>query len=368
MKGLAELQAVLGSSVEATPDAIVKEKEPKKKDEPKVQTKEDKFKILADLNKTLNKQFDVDVSLTRLGQKSVTNIPVISTHLPSLDDDVLQCGGIPRGRIIEIYGPESSGKTTIALHIVACEQQDTDNLCAFIDAEHALDLNYAKKLGVNIDELLISQPDSGEQALETADALIDSGTVSVIVIDSVAALVPQAELDGEMGDSNMGLQARLMSQGMRKLRGKAHLKGVVLIFINQIREKIGVMFGTPETTTGGRALKFFTTVRLDVRRKEVIGDKERPIGHVIKVKAVKNKVGSPMRETFVDLIYGVGLDREKDLLDNCVKTGVIEKAGTWLKFNGENLGQGLTSVCESVKLNPELRNEILKAYQTKLKG
>jgi recombination protein RecA len=368
MKGLAELQAVLGSSVEATPAAVVKDKEPKKKDEPKVQTKEDKFKILADLNKTLNKQFDVDVSLTRLGQKAVTNIPVISTHLPSLDDDALQCGGIPRGRIIEIYGPESAGKTTLTLHIIACEQQDTDNLVAFIDAEHALDINYAKKLGVNTDELLISQPDSGEQALETADQLIDSGAVSLIVIDSVAALVPQAELDGEMGDSNMGLQARLMSQGMRKLRGKAHMKGVTLIFINQIREKIGVMFGTPETTTGGRALKFFTTVRIDVRRKDVIGDKERPTGHVLKIKIVKNKVGSPGRESFVDLIYGVGIDREKDLLDNCVKTGIIEKAGTWLKFNGENLGQGLTSVCESVKLNPELRNEILKAYQTKLKG
>jgi recombination protein RecA len=367
MKGLAELQAVLGSSGDAAPAAIVKEKESKKKED-KVLTKADKFEILAALNKTLNQQFNVDVSLTRLGQKAVTNIPVISTHLPSLDDDALQCGGIPRGRIIEIYGPESAGKTTLTLHIIACEQQDTDNLVAFIDAEHALDINYAKKLGVNVDELLISQPDSGEQALETADALIDSGTVSTIVIDSVAALVPQAELDGEMGDSNMGLQARLMSQGMRKLRGKAHMKGVTLIFINQIREKIGVMFGTPETTTGGRALKFFTTVRIDVRRKEVIGDKERPTGHVLKIKIVKNKVGSPGRETFVDLLYGVGIDTMKDLLDNCVKVGVIEKAGTWLKFNGKNLGQGLTSVCESVKLDPELKKEILTAYKAKLKG
>ena len=360
MSKLASLAAALGT--EEVPVAASKDKKKESKDEPKILTKKDKFEVLADLNKSLNKQFDVELSISRLGHKVGVAVPSISTHLPSLDDDVMGCGGIPRGRIIEIYGPESSGKTTIALHIIACEQKDTDNLCAFIDAEHSLDVTYAKKLGVNVDELLISQPDSGEQALETADQLIDSGTVSVIVVDSVAALVPQAELDGEMGDSNMGLQARLMSQAMRKLRGKAHQKGVTLIFINQIREKIGVMFGTPETTTGGRALKFFTTIRLDVRRKEVIGEKERPIGHVLKVKAVKNKVGSPMRECFIDILYGIGPDTGKDLVEQAVAYGAVEKSGTWFSFQGERIGQGLTNAGERVRLDSELFNKIKTAY------
>jgi recombination protein RecA len=374
MSKLSELANALNSGPGIIIDVPVPaiEEEPKKakkevKEAPKG-TKEDKFKVLAELNKTLNSQFKVDVSLARLGKKVGLPIPSISTNLPSLDDDVLGCGGIPRGRIIEIYGPESSGKTTLALHIVACEQAATDNLAAYVDAEHAIDPSYAAKLGVNVDELLISQPDSGEQALETVDALIDSGAVSTIVVDSVAALVPQTELDGEMGDSNMGLQARLMSQGMRKLRGKAHLKGVTLIFINQIREKIGVMFGSPEVTTGGRALKFFATVRLDVRRKDVIGEKERPIGHVLKVKAVKNKVGSPMRDALVDLIYGKGFDTTKDLLLNAEKVGVVSKSGTWYSFNEERIGQGLTNASEYVNLNPELLKAIKNQYEKAKNG
>ena len=297
-----------------------------------------------------------------LGNKIGIKVPCISTNLPSLDDEVLQCGGIPRGRIVEIFGPESSGKTTLALHIIACEQSSTENLAAFVDAEHALDPNYASKLGVDIKELLISQPDSGEQALETVDALIDTGAVSLIVIDSVAALVPQAELDGEFGDSHMGLQARLMSQAMRKLRGKAQLKGVTLIFINQIREKVGVVYGSPEVTTGGRALKFYTTVRLDVRRRAVIGEKERPIGHKMEVKAVKNKVGSPMRSVELDLIYGVGINTAADLINCGVDYGVVEKSGVWYSFQGERIGQGLTNAAECVTVNSELRQKILKAY------
>lgn len=357
MGKLDELIEALGPGATApVPVPVKKEKEKKEPEKPL--TKKDKFAILAELNKTLNAQFKVDVSLTRLGHKVNVAIPCISTNLPSLDDDVLQCGGIPRGRVIEIYGPESSGKTTLALHIIACEQAATENLVAFVDAEHALDVTYAKKLGVNVDELLISQPDSGEQALETVDQLIDSGAVSVIVIDSVAALVPQAELDGEMGDSNMGLQARLMSQAMRKLRGKAHLKGVTLIFINQIRDKIGVLFGSPEVTTGGRALKFFSSVRIDVRRRTIIGEKERPIGHTMEIKAVKNKCGSPMRSALIDLIYGVGFDIGADVVNNGVKWGVVEKSGAWYSFAGERIGQGLQNAGEFLRSNPQLLEKV----------
>jgi len=330
---------------------------PKKKEKEEIipPSKAERFKLIEGLNKVLNTQFKVDSTIVRMGANVGVQIPSISTNIASLDNDVIQCGGIPRGRIVEIFGPESSGKTSLALHIIAEEQKNTDNLCALIDAEHALDVTYASKLGVNVNELLISQPDSGEQALETAEALIESKAVSLIVIDSVAALVPQAELDGEMGDSAMGLQARLMSQAMRKLRGKANNNGVTLIFINQIREKIGVMFGSPETTTGGRALKFFASLRLDVRRKDVIGDKEHPIGHVLKIKAVKNKVGSPMRETLVDLIYGVGIDKEADLIRYAISLNVIEKAGPWFKFNGVTLGQGEAAV---IKNDPKLRSSI----------
>jgi len=328
-------------------------------------SKKDKFEILAELNKKLNKQFDSKVSLVRLGDRVGVKVPSISTNLPSLDEDVIGSGGIPRGRIVEIFGPESAGKTTLALHIVACEQSATDNLAAYVDAEHSLDPTYASTLGVNVDELLISQPDSGEQALTIVEELIDSDSVSLIVIDSVAALVPQAELDGEMGDSNMGLQARLLSQAMRKLRGKANLKQVTLIFINQIREKIGVMFGSPEVTTGGRALKFFASLRLDVRKKEVIGPKEQPIGHILKIKAVKNKLASPMRETFVNLMYKSGLDTFSDTVSYAVKTGVIEQSGAWYSYKKERIAYGLENVIEKLRSDDKLSSKILLTIKEK---
>lgn len=359
MNKLATLAAAIAPTV---PEP---EKTKAKKEEPILTSKEDRFKVLKELNKELNKQFDTSVSLSLLGEKVGVRLPSISTNLPSLDEGVLQCGGIPIGRIIEIYGPESAGKTTLALHIIACEQQATDNLCAFVDAEHALDVTYADSLGVNVNELLISQPDSGEQALETVEKLIESRAVSLIVIDSVAALVPQAELDGEMGDSHMGLQARLMSQGMRKLRGIANKNGVTLVFINQIREKIGVMFGSPETTAGGRALKFYASVRLDVRRKDAIGPKESPTGHTLKVKAVKNKVGSPMRECFIDLIYGKGLDTFTDTIKYGIACGVIEQSGAWYSYKGERIAYGLENVLEKLRENSELAQEINRSIKEK---
>ncbi len=361
MSKLASLAAALNEPGAVDPVQPASKKE--KKEPEKELTKKDKFEILADLNKTLNKQFDCKVSLIRMGDKVGVRVPSISTNLPSLDEEVIQSGGIPRGRIVEIFGPESAGKTTIALHIIACEQETTGNICAFVDAEHSLDPTYASTLGVNVDDLWISQPDSGEQALTIVEQLIDSGAVSLIVIDSVAALVPQAELDGEMGDSNMGLAARLMSQAMRKLRGKASMKGVTLIFINQIREKIGVMFGSPETTTGGRALKFFASLRLDVRRKDPIGPKESPIGHTLKVKAVKNKMGSPMRETFINLLYGKGLDTFADTIAYAVKIGVINKDGAWYSYKGERIGYGLETATENLRNNPEWFSKILLTIQ-----
>lgn len=369
MKGLADLQALLGATqgqivngfqIVDIPNSVPSETivQAKKEKEPKLASKEDKFEVLKQLNKKLNKQFEVNVSLTRMGEKVGIRLPSISTNLPSLDEGVLQCGGIPIGRIVEIFGPESAGKTTLALHIIAQEQKNTSNLCAFIDAEHSLDPTYAASLGVNMDELVISQPDSGEQALETVEELIDSRTVSLIIIDSVAALVPQAELDGEMGDSNMGLQARLLSQAMRKLRGKANMNGVSLIFINQIREKIGVMFGNPETTTGGRALKFYSSVRLDVRRKDVIGPKEQPIGHTLKVKAVKNKCGAPMRETFINLLYGKGIDTFADTVSYGVTCGAIEQSGAWYSYQGERIAYGLENTIEKLRGEAQLFEKI----------
>lgn len=325
-------------------------------------TKNEKFKALEAVASVLDKQFSTTNSIVRLGAKVGIRVPCIATNIPSLDEEALGCGGIPRGRIIEIYGPESSGKTTLTLHIIAEEQANTDNLAAFVDAEHALDVNYATALGVNVDELLISQPDSGEQALETVEALIDSGAVSLIAVDSVAALVPQAELDGEMGDSNIGLQARLMSQAMRKLRGKAAVKGVTIIFINQIREKIGVMFGSPETTTGGRALKFYSTVRFDTRKSTVIKDGDAIIGHQMKIKVVKNKVGVPFKEVFVDLIYGVGIDKFKDLIEYAIKLKIVEKAGAWYSFEGERF-QGLTKFIEYAKTNTTLIDAVHKEIE-----
>jgi recombination protein RecA len=353
-KALADLAAVVGAEIE--PKVEKKKQEVKQE----LQSKEDKFAALKLVEKSLNKQLDTTMSIVRLGDRVGIPIPSISTDLPSLDYEVLGCGGIPRGRLIEIYGPESSGKTTLALHIIACEQRNTNNLCAIVDAEHALDPTYAASLGVNVDELLISQPDSGEAALETVEALIDSQAVSVIVVDSVAALVPRAELDGEMGDAVMGVQARLMSQACRKLIGKASTNGVTVIFINQLRDRIGIMFGSPETTTGGKALKFYASIRLDVRRKDVIGEKDNPIGHVIKIKAAKNKCGSPMRETFVRLVYGQGIDTWTDFVDYAAKVGVLDKSekGGYYSFNGEKVAQGLTNVIEAVKLDSTLKASI----------
>jgi recombination protein RecA len=295
-------------------------------------------------------------SIMRLGEREVSEIPAISTTSLSLDS-ALGVGGVPRGRVIEIYGPESSGKTTLALHIVA-EAQKSGDVAAYIDAEHAMDAEYAGKLGVNIDELLISQPDSGEQALEICEALVRSNGVGVIVIDSVAALVPRAELDGEMGDSLPGLQARLMSQALRKLTAIVAQSNTCLIFINQIREKIGVMFGSPETTTGGRALKFYSSVRADIRRIGAIKDGDRVVGNRTKVKIVKNKVAPPFRECEFDIMYGEGISREGDVIDLGVVHRAIEKSGAWFSYKGERLGQGRENAKQTLKDNPEMLRRI----------
>jgi recombination protein RecA len=308
----------------------------------------------------LEKQFGKG-SILRLGSNAVTAVDVIPTGSISIDS-ALGVGGVPRGRVIEIYGPESSGKTTLALQIIAQAQKE-GGTAAFIDAEHALDPAYARKLGVDIDNLLVSQPDHGEQALEITNALVNSGTIEVIVVDSVAALVPKAELEGEMGDSHMGLHARLMSQALRKLTGTVSRTNTCLIFINQIREKIGVMFGSPETTTGGRALKFYCSVRMEVRRMAAIKDGEVTVGNRTKVKIVKNKVASPFREAEFDIIYGEGISREGDLLDVGVKENLVEKAGSWFSYKGERIGQGRENARQylrdhtemTMKLDGELR-------------
>lgn len=268
--------------------------------------------------------------------------PSIPTGIHSLDRYVIGCGGIPKGRITEVYGPEAGGKTTLTLHAIA-SAQSAGELCGFIDAEHALDPTYASKLGVNMKSLYVSQPDNGEQALEIAEEFIRSQAFGIVVVDSVAALVPKAELEGDMGDSNVGLQARLMSQAMRKLTGIVHKSSVALVFINQIREKIGVMFGSPETTTGGRALKFYSSVRLDVRRISGIKEGEKVIGNNVRIKAAKNKLGTPFRETEVPLIFGTGFDTEIDLLRAAIAKGIVEKSGSWLSFKGERLAQGETN-------------------------
>ncbi|HLM24736.1 MAG TPA: recombinase RecA [Pyrinomonadaceae bacterium] len=303
-------------------------------------------------------------SIMRLGEREVSDIPAISTTSLSLDAAV-GVGGVPRGRIIEIYGPESSGKTTLALHIVA-EAQKAGGVAAYIDAEHAMDADYAGKLGVNIDQLLISQPDSGEQALEIAEALVRSNGVDVIVIDSVAALVPRAELDGEMGDSLPGLQARLMSQALRKLTAIVAQSNTCFIFINQIREKIGVMFGSPETTSGGRALKFYSSLRLDIRRIGAIKDGDRVAGNRTKVKVAKNKVAPPFRECEFDIMYGEGISREGDLLDLAVTQRAVEKSGAWFSYKGERLGQGRENAKTALKENPEVLRKIERDVKVKL--
>jgi recombination protein RecA len=303
----------------------------------------------------IEKQFGKG-SIMRLGEKKVVDVPAISTSCLSLDA-ATGIGGVPRGRIVEIYGPESGGKTTLALHIVA-QAQKKGGVAAYIDAEHAMDAEYAKKLGVNIDDLFISQPDSGEQALEIAEALVRSGGVDVLVIDSVAALVPRAELEGEMGDSLPGLQARLMSQALRKLTAVVARSNTCLIFINQIREKIGVMFGSPETTTGGRALKFYSSIRLDIRRTSAIKDGDAVVGNRTKVKVVKNKLAPPFREAEFDIMYGEGISREGDLLDLAVENKIIDKSGAWFSFQGERLGQGRENVKTLLKSEIQIASRI----------
>jgi recombination protein RecA len=303
-------------------------------------------------------------SIMRLGEREVSDVPAISTTSLSLDAAV-GIGGVPRGRIIEIYGPESSGKTTLALHIVA-EAQKAGGVAAYIDAEHAMDADYAGKLGVDIDQLLISQPDSGEQALEIAEALVRSNGVDVIVVDSVAALVPRAELDGEMGDSLPGLQARLMSQALRKLTAIVSQSNTCFIFINQIREKIGVMFGSPETTSGGRALKFYASMRLDIRRIGAIKDGDRVVGNRTKVKVAKNKVAPPFRECEFDIMYGEGISREGDLLDLAVVQRVVEKSGAWFSYKGDRLGQGRENSKQLLKENPDMLKRIEREVKLKL--
>ena len=295
-------------------------------------------------------------SVMKLGKQDKLEIEAISTGSLGLDI-ALGIGGLPKGRIVEIYGPESSGKTTLALHVIA-QSQRTGGTCAFIDAEHALDPVYARKLHVNLDDLLISQPDAGEQALEIADTLVRSGAVDVVVIDSVAALVPKAELEGDMGDSHMGLQARLMSQALRKLTGSVSKTNCLVIFINQIRQKIGVMFGNPETTTGGNALKFYASVRLDIRRIGAIKDKENIVGNQTRVKVVKNKVAPPFRVVEFDIMYGEGISKIGEIIDLGVQTDIVEKSGSWYSYKGAKLGQGKESARQFLKENPAICDEI----------
>jgi recombination protein RecA len=345
----------------------------------------EKMERLQTISKQLDKQHATTNTLMRLGSRVGIAIPSISLELPTLDYEVLGCGGIPRGRIIEIYGPESSGKTTLCLEIAAAEQS-LGGIVAYVDAEHALDATYASELGVDVDNLLISQPDYGEQALNTVETLVDSGCVSLIIVDSAAALVPKAELEGEMGDAAIGLQARLMSQAMRKLIGKTAKANVVVIFINQIRDKIGVMYGSPETTPGGRALKFYASVRLDVRRKDAIKIQpgERLVGHQLKIKAVKNKVGTPLHETVIDLYYPgnefeAGFDKVSNLIEYASMRGLFEIAGCWYSIDlekkdekgkpigPERLSQGLDNLKIALRDRPEIVAFLRKKITTLIK-
>ena len=311
----------------------------------------------------IEKQFGKG-SIMRLGQGNVCSVPCISTGAISIDY-ALGIGGVPRGRVVEIYGPEASGKTTLALQVIAQAQRAEGN-AAFVDAEHALDPTYARALGVDLDNLLVSQPDNGEQALEIVEVLVRSGGVDVIVVDSVAALVPRAEIEGEMGDAQVGLQARLMSQALRKLTGVVAKSKTCLIFINQLREKIGVMFGNPETTTGGRALKFYSTVRIDIRRIGAIKDGDRIVGGRTRVKVVKNKLAPPFRQAEFDMMYGLGISREGDLLDLAVERQIVEKSGTWFSYNEERLGQGRENAKRLLKERPELFEAIEQRVRAEL--
>ena len=315
--------------------------------------------VMAQIEKNFGKG-----AVMRLGDDVRPPIEVIPTGAIALDI-ALGIGGLPRGRVVEIYGPESSGKTTVALHAVASAQRN-GGIAAFIDAEHALDPEYAKKLGVDTDALLVSQPDTGEQALEIADMLIRSGALDIIVVDSVAALVPRAEIEGEMGDSHVGLQARLMSQALRKITGALNSTGTTAIFINQLREKIGVMFGSPETTTGGKALKFYASVRLDVRRIETLKDGSEAVGNRTRVKVVKNKVAPPFKQAEFDIVYGAGISREGSLIDLGVEHGFIRKAGAWFTYEGDQLGQGKENARNYLRNNPEVANEIEQRIKDKL--
>ncbi|HZJ60433.1 MAG TPA: recombinase RecA [Chitinophagaceae bacterium] len=304
-------------------------------------------------------------SVMMMNEKAENQQEVISTGSIGLDV-ALGIGGLPKGRVVEIYGPESSGKTTVATHVIA-EAQKKGGMCAIIDAEHAFDSSYAQKLGVDVDNLLISQPDYGEQALEIADRLILSGALDVVVIDSVAALVPKGELEGEMGDSKMGLQARLMSQALRKLTATISKTNTICIFINQLREKIGVMFGNPETTTGGNALKFYASVRLDIRRMAQIKDGEEAIGNRVKVKVVKNKVAPPFRSAEFDIVFGEGISKTGEIIDMGVELGIVQKSGSWFSYNNDKLGQGRDAVKQLLTDNPELANEIETKIREKIK-
>ena len=315
----------------------------------------DKEKALESAMAQVERQFGKG-AIMKLGSKEVVDVPVISTSSLALDK-ALGIGGLPRGRVVEVFGPEASGKTTLALHAVA-EAQKKGGIGAFIDAEHALDVAYARRLGVDCDELLVSQPDTGEQALEIADMLVRSGAVDIIVIDSVAALVPRAEIEGEMGDSHMGLQARLMSQALRKLTGTIGKTRTTVIFINQIRMKIGVVFGNPETTTGGNALKFYASVRLDIRRIGAIKKADEVVGNETRVKIVKNKVAPPFKQAEFDILYNEGISREGEIIDMGVKMDIVEKAGAWYSYNGDRIGQGKDNVRNFLKENPQIAQDI----------
>lgn len=305
-------------------------------------------------------------TVMRMGDKELENIPAISTGSLGLDV-ALGIGGLPKGRICEIYGPESSGKTTLTLQVIA-EAQRKGDTCAFIDAEHALDPIYAAKLGVNVDDLIISQPDTGEQALEVADMLVRSGAIDVLVVDSVAALTPKAEIEGEMGDHHVGLQARLMSQALRKMTGNIKNANVLAIFINQIRMKIGVMFGNPETTTGGNALKFYSSVRLDIRRIGAVKDGDEVIGNETRVKVVKNKVAPPFKQTEFQILYGQGINRMGEVLDSAVSLGFADKAGSWYSYNGDKIGQGKNNVLKFLAENPDIASELESRVRAELLG
>ena len=309
--------------------------------------------VLKEIQKTYGKG-----SVMKLGERQAVDVDVIPTGSLLLDE-ALGVGGYPKGRIIEIYGPESSGKTTLALHAIA-ECQKQGGRAAFIDAEHAIDPVYAKNLGVDIDELILSQPDSGEQALEIAEMLANSGAISLIVVDSVAALVPQVELDGEMSDSSVGLQARLMSKALRKIAGILNKRECAMIFINQLREKVGVMYGNPETTSGGRALKFYATIRLDIRRLEAIKTGSDITGNSCRIKVVKNKVAPPFKQCEIDIIYGEGISKDSEILDKAVELGIIKKSGSWFEYNGSKIAQGRDSAKNYIKVNEDVKDELLK--------